>query len=268
MKRREFIQLGAGGLLAAGLWPGRVMAEPSLKNGPSWRFIAVNDLHFLEPACRPWFDTVVAAMKRETPDAEFCLICGDLADGGTAAQLEDARDAFKALGMPVYATPGNHDCGPGEDRSAYERIFAGHVNQSFEHRGWQFIGLDSAQGTKYQNIAIQPATFQWLDAELPKLEKKKPTVIFTHFPLGEGVHYRPTNADALLERFLDFNLHDVLNGHWHGFTEKTWQHATVTTNRCCSRVRNNHDGTKEKGWFVCEVADGRLTRRFVEIPQI
>lgn len=268
MNRRDFIHLGAGGLLAAGLWPGRVMADAPLKDGKSWRFIAVNDLHLHDAECRPWFDKVVAAMKQATPDAEFCLICGDLADSGTEAQLQDAKAAFAALGIPVYATPGNHDCAAGEDRSNYERIFAGHVNAWFEHRGWQFVGLDSAFGTKYQNIAIQPATFAWLDENLPKLDKQKPTVIYTHFPLGEGVNYRPTNADALLERFLDFNLHDVLNGHWHGFTEKHWRHASLTTNKCCSRVRGNHDGTKEKGWFVCEVADGQLTRRFVEIPQI
>jgi len=27
--------------------------------------------------------------------------------------------------------------------------------------------------------------------------------------------------------------------------------AMITTNRCCALKRNNHDGTKEKGCFVC-----------------
>ena len=40
--------------------------------------------------------------------------------------------------------------------------------------------------------------------------------------------------------------------------------ATVTTNRCCALKRNNHDGTKQKGYFVCEVMEGVLVRRFVE----
>ena len=37
-------------------------------------FIAVNDLHFSDAACRPWFDKVVADMKRSAPKAEFCLL--------------------------------------------------------------------------------------------------------------------------------------------------------------------------------------------------
>ena len=272
MKRREFVQWGAGALLAAGLWPGRLQAVESTKteaaNEGSWRFIAVNDLHVVEAACRPWFDAVVAAMKRETPDAAFCLANGDLADSGLATQLTDACEAFAALSVPVYATPGNHDYAAGDNRSAYEKIYPGHINQSFEHRGWQFVGLDSSQGTRFENVEIQPATFEWLDTHLPQLDQKKPTVIFTHFPMGAGVKYRPLNADALLERFLDFNLQAVLSGHWHGASEKSWHNATLTTDRCCSRVRNNHDGSKQKGWFVCEVKAGRLSRRFVEIPAV
>jgi major membrane immunogen (membrane-anchored lipoprotein) len=29
-------------------------------------------------------------------------------------------------------------------------------------------------------------------------------------------------------------------------------------------IRANHDGTKEKGYFICNVSDGKVTRRFVE----
>jgi hypothetical protein len=28
--------------------------------------------------------------------------------------------------------------------------------------------------------------------------------------------------------------------------------------------RNNHDGTKPKGYFICEIVEGALVRRFVE----
>jgi hypothetical protein len=32
----------------------------------------------------------------------------------------------------------------------------------------------------------------------------------------------------------------------------------------CSRVRNNHDGSPEKGWFVCQPMNGEIKRRFVD----
>ena len=76
-----------------------------------------------------------------------------------------------------------------------------------------------------EKTTIQPATFRWLDDHLSRLEKSKPTVLFTHFPLGEKVTYRPLNAEALLERFREFNLVSVFNGHFHGFTERQFQHA-------------------------------------------
>ena len=265
MKRRELLHMGTSALLTAGLWPGQLRAAEN-GVGDNFSFIVVNDLHFKEEACGPWFERIVATMKTSAPDAEFCLLGGDLANDGTRDQLAGAHEVFKKLGLPLYATPGNHDYLTDSDRKAYDEFFAGQLNQTFIHRGWQILGLDSSDGTRYQNIKIQPPTLQWLDENLPKLDKAKPTLVWTHFPLGAGVTYRPTNADALLERFFDFNLQAVFSGHWHGFTEKTVRGATLTTNRCCSRVRANHDKTPQKGWFVCDAKDGKITRRFVEIP--
>ena len=75
---------------------------------------------------------------------------------------------------------------------------------------------------------------------------------------------RPLNADALLERFKPFNLQAVFSGHFHGFTERQVGDAILTTNRCCSAWRANHDFSKEKGWFSCLARNGRITREFVQ----
>jgi hypothetical protein len=231
-----------------------------------WRFLVVNDLHFVNGACRAWFDQVVAAMTQRTRDAQFCLICGDLADEGTEAQIRVVSEAFAALGIPVHVTIGNHDYVTDLDSSGFEAVYPGPRNSSFEVNGWQFVGLDTTDGTRWEKTTIQLPTFEWVEQNLPHLNPTKPTVIYTHFPLGPEVNNRPLNADALLEQFLSFNLQAVMSGHWHGYTLTDWQGTSCITNRCCSRVRDNHDGTKEKGWFVCEVQGGKLTRQFVEIP--
>jgi len=99
---------------------------------------------------------------------------------------------------------------------------------------------------------------------LPKLDPQKPTVVFTHFPLGAGVKMRPLNAEAVLERFLDFNLRGVFSGHYHARTAVAYRGIEVVTNACCARVRDNHDGSKGKGYFVVNgTPDGLLTREFV-----
>lgn len=272
MQRRELLRLGlhagAGALLTAGLWPGRLRAADNGKGDGAWKFIAVNDLHCHDAACGPWFEKIVAAMKQSAPDADFCLIGGDLADEGKADQFASVRDAFKTLGLPLYTTPGNPDHVADDDRKAYDQFWPGQTNQVFTHRGWQVVGLDSSDGTHYEKTHVHPETLKWLDDNLPKLDRARPTIIFTHFPMGDGVHYRPLNADDLLARLVDFNVQAVFSGHWHGYTEKPWHNATLTTDRCCSRFRNNHDGTKEKGWFVCTARDGQVSRRFVEIPAV
>jgi hypothetical protein len=43
-----------------------------------------------------------------------------------------------------------------------------------------------------------------------------------------------------------------------------FQKSIITTDRCCARVRKNHDGSPEKGWFVCQAVNGEIKRRFVE----
>lgn len=260
--------MGAGVLLTAGLWPDQLEAAPQTpgQGEQPWRFLVVNDLHFQQEACRPWFDQVVAAMKQSAPDAKFSLLCGDLADEGKEAQVRGVKEAFAALEMPVHVTPGNHDYATDIDSSGFDAVYPEPRNSSFEVNGWQFVGLDTTDGTRWQNTSIHQTTFDWVEQNLPKLSRTKPSVIFTHFPLGLGAKNRPINADALLEKFLNFNVQEVFSGHWHGYSQTQFHDMACITNRCCSRVRDNHDGTTEKGWFVCEVQGDKLTRHFVEFP--
>ena len=262
--RREMLGWSAGSLLALGFWPGALRAEGKGNSG-EFNFIAVNDLHYLDDRCGPWFERVVGQMKANSLSMDFCLIGGDWTEKGTTEALTKVRDIFKRLGVPAYGVIGNHDYVTQTDRKAYEEIFPGRLNYYFEHRGWQFVALDSSEGQHSRDTTIQPATFQWLDDTLPKLDKQRPMVIVTHFPLGPLTPSRPKNAEALLERFKEYNLQAVYNGHFHGFTERKVGATTLTTNRCCAFSRNNHDGTKEKGYFVCRAKDGKITREFVEV---
>jgi len=262
--RRELLRCGAAGLLAVGRWPGALRAE-GRDGGGAFHFLAVNDTHYLDRRCGPWLERAVRQMKGHKEKIDFCLLAGDLTDQGKREQLAAVRDLFKTLELPVYANIGNHDYAAQDDRKAFEELFPGRLNYQFEHQGWQLVGLDTTDGVRYTRTAVQLATLRWLDDTLPKLDRKSPLIVFTHFPLGEKVSHRPTNADAVLARFKDHNLRAVFGGHFHGFTERRLGPATLTTNRCCSFRRNNHDGTREKGYFLCTARDGEVRRVFVEV---
>ncbi len=260
-RRSALARLSAGALLSLGAWPGALRAD-NIVPDEAFRFIAVNDTHCMSPECVQYLTGAVKQMQADNP--EFCLHAGDLTEKGERENLERVKAIFRALPGEMYPVLGNHDYLTQTDRRAYTQTFPMRVNFYFRHRGWQFVGLDTTDGLRYEKTEIQPATFEWLRDYLPRLNPRRPTVLFTHFPLGDGVNYRPRNADALLERFRDFNLQAVFNGHYHSLTERRHRDVLVTTNRCCALKRNNHDNSKQKGYFVCEAKDGRISRRFVE----
>jgi predicted phosphodiesterase len=260
-RRRALQQLAAGTLLTLGQWPGRLRADNE-RPPARFRFIVVNDTHHISDECTGYLRGAVRKMKEASP--VFCLHCGDLTDKGEAANFEKVLEAFKELNCPFYPVIGNHDYQTQTDRSAYLNRFPDRLNYVVQHEGWQFVGLDTSEGLKYEKTVVAKETLQWLDAHLPRLNARAPTVIFTHFPMGADVNYRPFNAEDVLYRFRDFNLQAVFCGHFHGFTERVSGQALVTTNRCCALKRTNHDGTKAKGYFLCEATGGKLNRKFVE----
>lgn len=264
MTRREVVEkLGAAALLSLGLWPGALRAREASPPDDGFAFIQVNDTHHMSDDCSVWLERVVRRMREEHP--AFCLHVGDVADRGAARDLTEVKRVFDGLGAPLHVMIGNHDYTATGDRSAYETVFPDRLNYVFEHRGWQFVCVDSTEGTHWHDTAITAATLRWVDEQLPRLDRVRPLVLCTHFPLGERVQFRPRNADALLERFLPHNLQAVFNGHFHGYTERTFHGAAVTTDKCCALKRQNHDGTEGKGFFVCTARDGRITRRFLEV---
>ncbi len=261
------LQLSAGSLLALGLWPGALRAAGAGHPG-EFTFIVVNDVHYTSDKCGRWLERVLAQIKATKPAPDFLLLAGDYSEDGKPAQLGAMRDLLQGLGLPHYGVIGNHDYESKTSRKPYEDIFPGRLNYHFQHQGWQIVAFDSTEGNLGGGTTVQPATLQWLDDTLPKLDRKLPLLAFTHFPLGPKVNTRSLNADAVLERFKAHNLQATFSGHWHGFTEREVRGAAVVTNRCCSFAKGNFDNTPEKGYFVCRAKDGKITREFVEAPKV
>jgi 3',5'-cyclic AMP phosphodiesterase CpdA len=260
-RRAALAWIGKLGLLAGALGPAALRSLAATSK-PQMKFIVVNDTHYMSPECGTYLEGLVKQMKLENPD--FCLHAGDLTEKGELAHEEAVRKIFSELGAPCHTVPGNHDWLTPTDRTPYTSIFPRGLNYSFTHRDWQFIGLDTTEGQKSVATRIQPATFEMLKDIQGRLRKDRPTVVFTHFPLCGSVQTRPLNADDLLAGFDGWDVRSFFSGHYHAYTECRQGTATVTTNRCCALKRNNHDGTKQKGYFVCEVVEGALVRRFVE----
>ncbi|MBI1841209.1 MAG: metallophosphoesterase [Verrucomicrobia bacterium] len=264
LSRREMLRLSSGVFLSMGLWPGALSAADAPRSG-NYSFIVTNDTHHMSDECTAWLERVVAQMRGHR-EARLCLALGDLTDTGSRESMTAFRKTFAKLGLPLHVQIGNHDYAAGNDRSQYEAAFPGRLNYEFRYRGWQYVSLDTTEGTKADKVQIQPATFAWLEENLRRLNPRRPTILFTHLPMAEGVQYRPLNADALLDQFRDFNLRAVFSGHYHSLTQRSGRNgAVMTTNRCCALKRGNHDGSKEKGYFLCVARNGDVTFEFIEV---
>lgn len=265
MNRRRWLRLGAGAVLGTSLWPGCARFAGNGRGG-NFRFIVLNDTHYFSPKCPAWFEHVRASVRSHAPRPDFCLMVGDLAEHGTSVELGAMRDVLQSFEMDFHVVIGNHDYASATDRAPWDQLFPNHLNYRFEHRGWQFVGLDSTQGTDWQKTRIPASTLNWADAQVKRLDAAAPTVLFTHFPIGAEVTYRPLNADDLLDRFGSINLVAAFNGHFHGLTERKHGNTVLTTNRCCAISRDNHDRSTEKGYFLCTAQEGTISREFIPVP--
>ncbi len=256
--RRSVLGAGAGGVLAC------AGARDAAAEAADFSFAVINDVHYLNDECAPWIQGVFRQIGGHAEKPEFCLLVGDLTENGTDAQNAGiGRVIRETAGVPVYSVPGNHDYVTAASRAPYDKSFPDRVNYRFTHRGWHFIGLDSTDGQKYQQVAMPPSSLAFLEKELAAVPVGEPMVLFTHFPLGENVRHTLTNAPDVLARTRRHSLRAVFGGHFHSLTERKNGETPVLTNRCCSHSKGNHDGTPEKGYFLCSVKNGALAYRFV-----
>jgi len=70
---------GRRNLARAGLVAGALAASAKTGTRP-FRFVVVNDTHYMSPECGAWLAGVVRQMKSDQP--EFCLLAGDLTEHG------------------------------------------------------------------------------------------------------------------------------------------------------------------------------------------
>ncbi len=145
-------------------------------------------------------------------------------------------------------------------------------NYFFIYRGWQFLALDTTDGSGYQDVPLTAETHRFAARCAADLDPRLPTILFTHFPLHPSVKYSLADGFALLKILSPLNLRIVFSGHFHGLTEFSAPppfppHLKLLTNRCCSPTRELHEETNLRGYFLCRTqADGSVSHVFTPVP--
>lgn len=219
------------------------------------KFLVLSDLHLVEETeTSHGLDThlrmerAIDWINLRHPDADFCVLAGDLADlgfKGATTPYDRLKTLVAGLKMPCHITIGNHD-----NRDTFTSVFGentraetGCIDKVVDAKGYRVILLDSAvEGDDHSHGGqLSQRQLDWLQARLD--EHDGPVVVVLHHH-ANPLHVR---VDRIIlddgDRFATVlknhkDVRQVIAGHvhftscgmWHGipFTTLAGNHYNVT----------------------------------------
>lgn len=159
------------------------------------------------------------------PDADLCILMGDLTDDGEEGAYRWLRSKLDALPFPTVPMLGNHD-----DRGSYWRVFGGDCGdfvQSVQKSGdMQLMFLDTLDPGHDAGL-LCPTRLEWLDRQLATARGEN-LCLFMHHPpcdIGDPVldPIKLKNGDefaSVLHRH--GNVTQIFFGHIHRTMFLSW----------------------------------------------
>jgi 3',5'-cyclic AMP phosphodiesterase CpdA len=190
---------------------------------PGSRLLHVSDLHTGRRET-PGVAEALAALADET-SAQAVLATGDLAHRGRRDQLESARDALTAAGVPLVAVPGNHDI-PYTFPARFSRPWAewrrvfGEPDVVYRSDALIVVGLNSVRPWRHQSGRLAPARLERVAPELSTAPPGALRVVACHHHLAgspwRAARKRPlANRSAVLGALVAAGAELVAGGHIH-----------------------------------------------------
>ena len=204
----------------------------------------ITDIHLgFEPdnaseANRLRLDRVIAALHVLSPQPDFLLVTGDIADRGTAKAYAQFREAISALTYPVYCCPGNHDRRE-NFRAALPQPGAlpGFVQYGFDVGELRVLVLDTLE-EGHHGGGFCEARVAWLKEQLAQYSERPTLIAMHHTPIATGIAWMdPAPAAPWIERLGQIirghgQIVKIVCGHIHRPIAAQWQgHGLVV---CCA----------------------------------
>ncbi|MDH4100191.1 MAG: metallophosphoesterase [Nitrospirota bacterium] len=309
LTRREFIKCTA--ISVAGLALGPSLTIRTSEAGEPFTFAYISDAHLLvtdQGKEHRFARSLIKAVKdvnAMAPQPDFVLFGGDLAQLGKPDELALGKEILADLKAPVKMMVGEHDWYL--DMGDKWRELFGKPTYSFDHKGVHFVVLNSVIVEDYwtspkmtpmqrmlamaqlDNPDGRPFTVgreqrEWLAADLSKIDRLTPVVVFSHSPLYKlyknwnfwtddaeevqqilGGHEKVTvihghTHQVLTNRVKDISIHGVLSTAW------PWPYAPKGTPVYTSKMFrsdpfNNFDGC---GWgYVNVLPSGQADKTYM-----
>jgi Icc protein len=244
--RRHFLKTSAA--LAAGSTLPISLVELAFADAQAnFTFAYISDAHIQQIKgnrfVRNWDRGLIRAVAETNllyPKPDFVMFGGDLAQLGSAPELDHGAEILSALKIKTRYVMGEHDYYL--DLGAYWEKLFGPQYYSFDHKGVHFVvlnsiltyddwtyhrwptseqrmlemaGLDNPNGSPFM---VGDKQRQWLKKDLAKIPKTTPIVVFSHSPLQKiykGWNFWTEDAEQVQALLKSFNRVSVIYGHVH-----------------------------------------------------
>ena len=170
-------------------------AQAATRKTAGLTFVQISDTHIgFDKAANPdTMATLGAAIDhiRAMPTKPaFLLHTGDISHLSKADEFDAADQALKAIGVPIFRTPGEHDTlDEGHGKLFLDRFGAGTKGDgwySFDHGGVHFVALVNVVNLQPEGRGSLGADqIAWLRDDVAHLSSSTPIVVFAHMPLWD-----------------------------------------------------------------------------------
>ena len=189
----------------------------TLANPELFSFAVFSDIHI-----KPSNLSTLVRFKQDIQkyDIAFFTVLGDLTEDGSNEEYRDVKADLAAVGIPYYATIGNHD-----------------LFQSGRAGGWSTWSASLGPATYAVTVAdkirlvfldtssdeVGESQFTWLEDVLS--QPGPVTLVGSHYPIYDGTSPSIWRISSLEERMKlssllnRYNVHSYVGGHMHGFRE-------------------------------------------------
>jgi 3',5'-cyclic-AMP phosphodiesterase len=178
----------------------------------SFRIAQISDTHLRQQPADPTdrlspdacLERTVDALQAHSPDA--VLLTGDIADDASVEAATRVRAIVERLGVPIIATPGNHDV-----TAQVEQVFG---SSGVTVSGWEIVVLNTViPATEYGRVDIE-----LLSEQLAQTDGRPTFIAMHHPPITLSTHrWFQLDGASDMVRLVTQHRHvrAVVSGHLH-----------------------------------------------------
>jgi 3',5'-cyclic AMP phosphodiesterase CpdA len=183
---------------------------------------------------------------------DFVVVCGDITNTGSDAELEAVFNSLSRLNKPYYVIPGNHETNWSGSAGLQFNYLFGNDRFLFRKNGFLVVGTNTGPFMRMGDGLVKKEDVLWLSRELEKANgNMEPLIVFSHYPLAEGL----SNWGSVTGILKKNNCILSFCGHGHRISLLNFDGITGIMGRLCFCISKRSWQSYGSGFNKVELSD-------------